>query len=59
MSHKRHYKYVVERVYLNIDNTVEFVFSNKIRRRLKDIEEAHSFNTPEELVTPPTSGTTG
>jgi hypothetical protein len=44
---------MVERVYLHTGNRVQFVFSNKIRRKLKDIEEFHYFVTPEELITPP------
>jgi len=44
---------MIERVYLHTDNRVQFVFSNKIRRKLKDIEEFHYFVTPDELVTPP------
>lgn len=49
---KRHYKYMVERVYLYESNMIEFVFSNKVRRKFKNIEDFHRFHDPLELVTP-------
>jgi hypothetical protein len=31
---------------------IEFVFSNKIRRKFKGIENSHEFHDPQEVVTP-------
>lgn len=50
---KKHYKYMVERVYLYRGNFIEFTFSNKIRRRLKNTEGEHWFHSPDEVMTPP------
>lgn len=52
IAYRRYNKYNVERVYIYGDNMVEFVFSNKIRRKLKDTEESHLFMKPQELTTP-------
>ena len=51
--HKKHYKYIIERVYLYPGNLVQFYFSNKIRRAFKNNEAEESFNSPEELKTQP------
>jgi hypothetical protein len=50
--HKKHNKFIIERVYLYQTNMIEFVFSNKIRRKFKNIEPSHTFQDPAELVTP-------
>lgn len=50
---KKHNKYIIERVYLYNSNKIEFSFSNKIRRKLKDTEDFHMFLCPEDLKTPP------
>jgi hypothetical protein len=52
IMHKKHNKFVIERVYLYSANLVEFVFSNKIRRKFKSIEPSHIFNDPLDLVKP-------
>lgn len=49
---KKHYKYIIERVYLYNSNKIEFTFSNKIRRKLKNTEDCHMFQGPEDVKTP-------
>ena len=50
--YKRQNKFIVERVYINSVNMIELVFSNKIRRKFKNIEGYHVYHDPKELVTP-------
>ena len=50
---------MIERVYLQQDNQVELHFSNKLRRKFKDLPDFNHFIEPVDLKTPPTKGPNG